>query len=93
MARQIAGNSATNAAAQVGLLLDAGAGLVVVPNIPDISATPMLLEAVITAGLGAAAPPALKAALDALAGSYARFRQSATGDSQGIAGGGCNGKQ
>lgn len=67
MARQIAGNSATNAAAQVGLLLDAGAGLVVVPNIPDISATPMLLEAVITAGLGAAAPPALKAALDALA--------------------------
>ncbi|TGD35094.1 autotransporter domain-containing esterase, partial [Salmonella enterica subsp. enterica serovar Poona] len=67
MAQQIAGNSATNAAAQVGLLLDAGAGLVVVPNVPDISATPMLLEAVITAGLGAAAPPALKAALDALA--------------------------
>ncbi|EHC73306.1 hypothetical protein LTSEMIN_0893, partial [Salmonella enterica subsp. enterica serovar Minnesota str. A4-603] len=25
-----------------------------VPNVPDISATPMLLEAVITAGLGAA---------------------------------------
>lgn len=67
MAQQIAGNSATSAAAQVGLLLDAGAGLVVVPNVPDISATPMLLEAVITAGLGAAAPPALKAALDALA--------------------------
>ncbi|HCL5343443.1 TPA: autotransporter domain-containing protein [Salmonella enterica] len=67
MARQIAGNSATNAAAQVGELLDAGAGLVVVPNVPDISAAPMLLEAVITAGLGAAAPPALKAALDALA--------------------------
>lgn len=49
MAQQIAGNSATSAAAQVGLLLDAGAGLVVVPNVPDISATPMLLEAVITA--------------------------------------------
>lgn len=56
MAQQIAGNSATSAAAQVELLLDAGAGLVVVPNVPDISATPMLLEAVITAGLGAAAP-------------------------------------
>lgn len=56
MAQQIAGNSATSAAAQVGLLLDAGAGLVVVPNVPDISATPMLLEAVIAAGLGAAAP-------------------------------------
>ncbi|SQI26650.1 outer membrane esterase [Salmonella enterica subsp. arizonae] len=56
MARQIADNSAINAAAQVGLLLGAGAGLVVVPNVPDISATPMLLEAVITAGLGAAAP-------------------------------------
>lgn len=67
MAWQIAGNSATNAAAQVGLLVDAGAGLVVVPNVPDISVTPILLEAVITAGLGAAAPPALKAALDALA--------------------------
>lgn len=67
MAQQIAGNSATRAAAQVGLLLDAGAGLVVVPNVPDISATPELLEAVITAGLGAAAPPALKAALEALA--------------------------
>ncbi|CEU21439.1 lipase 1 [Salmonella enterica subsp. enterica serovar Typhi] len=67
MAQQIAGNSATSAAAQVGLLLDAGAGLVVVPNVPDISATPELLEAVITAGLGAAAPPALKAALEALA--------------------------
>lgn len=66
-AGQIAGSSAANAAAQVGLLLDAGAGLVVVPNVPNISATPMLLEAVITAGLGAAAPPALKAALDALA--------------------------
>ncbi|CEV00250.1 autotransporter domain-containing esterase [Salmonella enterica] len=67
MAQQIAGNSATSAAAQVGLLLDAGAGLVVVPNVPDISATPELLEAVITVGLGAAAPPALKAALEALA--------------------------
>ncbi|EBU7496347.1 TPA: autotransporter domain-containing protein [Salmonella enterica subsp. enterica serovar Typhi] len=67
MAQQIAGNSATSAAAQVGLLLDAGAGLVVVPNVPDISATPELLEAVIAAGLGAAAPPALKAALEALA--------------------------
>lgn len=67
MAWQIAGNSAVSAAAQVGQLLDAGAGLVVAPNVPNIGAAPMLLEAVITAGLGAAAPPALKAALEALA--------------------------
>ncbi|EHC61614.1 hypothetical protein LTSEINV_0897 [Salmonella enterica subsp. enterica serovar Inverness str. R8-3668] len=67
----------------------------------------MLLEAVITAGLGAAAPPALKAARSGASGvksvksgvrragggCYARFRQSATGDPQGVAGGGCNGKQ
>lgn len=67
MAWQIAGNSAVSAAAQVGQLLDVGAGLVVAPNVPNIGAAPMLLEAVITAGLGAAAPPALKAALEALA--------------------------
>lgn len=76
------------------MLLDAGAGLVVAPNVPDISATPMLLEAVITAGLGAAAPPGAKSGVrGAGGGRYARFRQSATGDPQGVAGGGCNGKQ
>lgn len=92
MAQQIAGNSATSAAAQVGLLLDAGAGLVVVPNVPDISATPMLLEAVITAGRSGA-PGAKSGVRCAGGGRYARFRQSATGDPQGAAGGGCNGKQ
>lgn len=52
LAQSIAANSATNAGAQVGRLLDAGAGLVVVPNVPDISATPLLLESVLTVGLG-----------------------------------------
>lgn len=65
-AQAIARNSATNAAAQVGQLLDAGAGLVVVPTVPDISATPILLESVITAGLGIAATPALQAAFASL---------------------------
>ncbi|KQN54470.1 lipase [Serratia sp. Leaf51] len=65
-AQAIAGNSAANAAAQVEQLLDAGAGVVVVPTVPDISVTPILLESVITAGLGAAATPALQAAFASL---------------------------
>lgn len=65
-AQAIAGNSAANAAAQVGQLLDAGAGLVVVPTVPDISATPILLESVITTGLGTAATSALQAAFASL---------------------------
>lgn len=65
-AQAIAANSAANAGAQVGQLLDAGAGLVVVPTVPDISATPILLESVITAGLGVAATPALQAAFASL---------------------------
>ncbi|MEW7315074.1 autotransporter domain-containing protein [Buttiauxella gaviniae] len=66
LAQSIAANSATNAGAQVGRLLDAGAGLVVVPNVPDISATPLLLESVLTVGLGAAATPAIQAAFASL---------------------------
>jgi len=76
----IAGNSALNAGAQVGQMLDAGAGLVVVPTVPDISATPILLETVITAGLGAAATPALQSAfasLDAASTPTLASRQSA----------------
>lgn len=65
-AQVIAGNSAVNAATQVGKILEAGAGLVIVPTVPDISATPLLLESIITAGLGAAATPALQAAFSSL---------------------------
>ncbi|QIX97099.1 autotransporter outer membrane beta-barrel domain-containing protein [Cedecea sp. FDAARGOS_727] len=66
LAQGIAANSAANAAAQVGALLDAGAGLVVVPNVPDISATPTLMEMVLSVGLGAAATPAIQAAYASL---------------------------
>ncbi|NIF31029.1 autotransporter domain-containing protein [Enterobacter sp. Cy-643] len=66
LAQGIAANSAANAAAQVGALLDAGAGLVVVPNVPNIGATPTLMELVLSAGLGAAATPAIQAAYASL---------------------------
>lgn len=66
LAQTIAANSAANASAQIGMLLDAGAGLVVVPTVPDISATPFLLESVISAGLGPAAAPAIQAAFTSL---------------------------
>lgn len=66
LAQSIAANSAANAAAQVGALLDAGAGLVVVPNVPDIGATPTLMEMVLSVGLGAAATPAIQAAYASL---------------------------
>ncbi len=66
LAKTLTANSAIAAGTQVGQLLDAGAGLVVVPTVPDISATPTLLEAVINVGLGAAATPALQAAFASL---------------------------
>ncbi|KQN55456.1 autotransporter domain-containing esterase [Erwinia sp. Leaf53] len=73
LAQGLAVNSATSAAGQAASLLDAGAGLVVVPNVPDISATPTLLELVLTTGLGAAAAPAIQAA-------YASLNAAATPD-------------
>lgn len=65
-ARTIVTNSAAAAGAQVGQLLNAGAGLVVVPTVPDISASPLLLEKIITSGLGPQAPSAIKAAFASL---------------------------
>nr|WP_154325320.1 autotransporter domain-containing protein [Pantoea sp. 201603H] len=65
-AQAIVANSAASAGAQIGMLLDAGAGLVVAPNAPDISATPFVMESVLTAGLGAAATSAIKAAYASL---------------------------
>ncbi|OAT16005.1 outer membrane esterase [Buttiauxella gaviniae ATCC 51604] len=66
LARSIATSSAVSASAQIGALLGAGAGLVVVPTVPDISATPFLLESVISAGFGPAAASAIQAAFISL---------------------------
>lgn len=68
-AQVIAGTSAVAAGTQAGQLLDAGAGIVVVPTLPDISATPVLLETVITSAFGIAAEPVLQAAFASLNGA------------------------
>ncbi|WP_036770777.1 autotransporter domain-containing esterase [Photorhabdus australis] len=43
--------SANAAASQVHMLLDAGAGLVIVPTVPDVGVTPKLMETIISEGL------------------------------------------
>ena len=48
---EIATNSATQAASQVNDLLKAGAGTVVVPTVPNIGLTPVLMEGIIQVGL------------------------------------------
>lgn len=58
----IATNSATQAADQVNTLLKAGAGLVVVPTVPNIGLTPVLMEGVIQVGLLPVQQQALAAA-------------------------------
>src|SRR5476649_2060944 len=57
----IATNSATQAASQVNDLLKAGAGTVVVPTVPNIGLTPVLMEGIIQVGL----LPVQQQALDA----------------------------
>jgi len=59
-------NSAFAAAGQVQQLLAAGAGTVIVPTVPNIGATPALLEAVIQTGLAPVAGTALAAAFTSL---------------------------
>ncbi|WP_082204247.1 autotransporter domain-containing protein [Winslowiella iniecta] len=59
-------NSAFAAASQVQALLSAGANTVIVPTVPDIGATPALLEAVIQKGLTPVADAALSAAFQSL---------------------------
>jgi outer membrane lipase/esterase len=61
-ALQIATNSATQAASQVNDLLKAGAGTVVVPTVPNIGLTPVLMESVIQIGLLPVQQQALEAA-------------------------------
>jgi len=62
----IVGNSALAAASQVQTLLSAGANTVIVPTVPDIGATPALLEGVIQGGLTPVADAALAAAFQSL---------------------------
>ncbi len=58
----IATNSATQAASQVNDLLKAGAGTVVVPTVPNIGLTPVLMEGIIQVGLLPVQQQALEAA-------------------------------
>ncbi|MBS9427591.1 autotransporter outer membrane beta-barrel domain-containing protein [Photorhabdus akhurstii] len=48
---RIVGSSAMEASAQVHKLLDAGAGIVIVPTVPDIGKTPMIMKAVVSQAL------------------------------------------
>lgn len=64
-ARQLVDNSAGAAALQVGRLLDAGAGTVIVPTVPNVGATPALLQAILQT-LGPAAQPATAALFQSL---------------------------
>ena len=59
---EIATNSATQAASQVNDLLKAGAGTVVVPTVPNIGLTPVLMEGIIQVGLLPVQQQALEAA-------------------------------
>lgn len=64
-ARQIVDNSASAAALQVSQLLNAGAGTVIVPTVPNVGATPALLQAILQV-LGPAAQPATAALFQSL---------------------------
>ncbi|ANI31700.1 lipase [Yersinia entomophaga] len=64
-APSVAYNSAAAAATQVQALLNAGANTVIVPTVPNIGATPMLMELVIQQGLAAVQPSAIPGALQA----------------------------
>lgn len=67
-ADEIVSRSAFAAASQVRTLLAAGANTVIVPTVPNVGATPALLEAVIQIGLAPVATPALAAAFQSLSG-------------------------
>lgn len=69
----VAYNSAAAAAAQVHSLLNAGAGTVIVPTVPNIGSTPQLMELIIQQAL----PPVQGAAIQA---AYATLNSVATPD-------------
>jgi len=64
-ARESIRTSATAAVSQVKTLLDAGAGTVIVPNVPQLGSTPFMVQAVLSV-LGPAAQSALVAAFASL---------------------------
>lgn len=69
----VAYNSAAAAAAQVHSLLNAGAGTVIVPTVPNIGSTPQLMELIIQQAL----PPVQGAAIQA---AYATLNSLTTPD-------------
>ncbi|MDX7992832.1 autotransporter outer membrane beta-barrel domain-containing protein [Xenorhabdus littoralis] len=50
-AQNIINDSSASAASQVNQLINSGAGLVIVPNVPDVGTTPKIMEEVLTAAL------------------------------------------
>ncbi|QFS62519.1 autotransporter domain-containing protein [Pantoea dispersa] len=64
-ARETISNSASAAVSQIKTLLDAGAGAVIVPNVPQLGSTPFMVQAVLSV-LGPAAQSAMVAAFASL---------------------------
>lgn len=81
-ARETISNSASAAVSQIKTLLDAGAGTVIVPNVPQLGSTPFMVQAVLSV-LGPAAQSAMVAAfasLDSHATPDVAARQQAVRD-------------
>ncbi|MCW0321553.1 Lipase 1 [Pantoea dispersa] len=81
-ARATISNSASAAVSQIKTLLDAGAGAVIVPNVPQLGSTPFMVQAVLSV-LGPAAQSAMVAAfasLDSHATPDVAARQQAVRD-------------
>ncbi|MGK3123945.1 autotransporter outer membrane beta-barrel domain-containing protein [Candidatus Pantoea formicae] len=72
-------NSANSAASQVKTLLDAGAGAVIVPNVPQLGLTPYMVQLVLSA-LGSSATAAAFQSLDNAATPDTTARQQAVLD-------------
>jgi outer membrane lipase/esterase len=70
-------NSAAAATTQVKALLNSGAGTVIVPTVPNVGSTPMLIGLVIQQGLSAVQPSAVPNALQA---AYSTLNVLATPD-------------
>lgn len=81
-ARETISNSASAAVSQIKTLMDAGAGAVIVPNVPQLGSTPFMVQAVLSV-LGPAAQSAMVAAfasLDSHATPDVAARQQAVRD-------------
>lgn len=76
LATTLVDNSAGAAVSQVKALLNAGAGTVIVPTVPNVGATPALIEAILQP-FGAAAVSAAFQSLDAAATPNSAARQQA----------------